>query len=127
MEPNGVQIPAVRTERMDITAPLPVPIDELDTELEGPLGTTDKVIFIETEQRVECADGRNGCLADAYCADLIGLDQRHRYTGILDHSRERGSTHPTGRTAADNDYFSDRAACSRFGGCPHIKCQPQHS
>src|SRR5882724_81041 len=63
MEPNGVQIPAVHTERMDITAPLPVPVDELDTELEGPLGTTDEVIFIETEQCVECADGRNGCLA----------------------------------------------------------------
>ena len=39
MEPHALQIQAVTAERMNVAASLPIPVHELDAELERALGT----------------------------------------------------------------------------------------
>jgi hypothetical protein len=77
MELDGVQIQTIGSKGMNVTASLPIPIDELDAELERPLRIADKVVLIETQQRVERTDRRDGRFANTHRTDFIGLDQRH--------------------------------------------------
>ena len=89
-------------EAVDIRGARPLPVDELDAELEAALGLAHELGFIDAEQIVEGLDVRHGGFADANGAELLGFDQLHIEAGTK-HAGERGGRHPAGGSAADDD------------------------
>src|SRR5205085_11747593 len=76
VEGDALQVLAERPERMEVAVAELAPVHELDAELERRPGLADEIVLVDSDQRVEAEQGRDGGLADADDADLLGLDQR---------------------------------------------------
>ena len=93
---------AEHAKRMQITIADPCPVIEADAELEGRLRTANEIVLVDAEQAVEGENLRNGCLAYADRADLLGFDQRDAAVRLTQHLGQRGRGHPA-RGAAPHD------------------------
>src|SRR5207249_10457615 len=93
-------------EAVDIEVPELCPVDELDAELEGALGSCEKLVLVELERGVVVLDGRDGRLADTDRGDLVRLDEADAY-GALQELREERRSHPARSSAPHNDDILD--------------------
>ena len=104
MEGHQAQVaPAHRAEGVVVAMAGSQPIDEFDAELEGALGLADEIVFVEAERAVEQADLRDGGLAHADDADLVGFDQADRYAAPEQLGQRRAGHPARGATAHDHD------------------------
>src|SRR6185503_16844803 len=103
VELHGLDVDAKFAEGMQVAVPEARPVHELDAELERALGLADEIVLVEAEHRVEGVDGRNGGLAHADAAYLLGLYQTDAARTRTKRARKCRRRHPAGRTAADDD------------------------
>ena len=75
MEGNRFDRHAEHAEWMQITVTDSCPVIKADAELEGGLRAANEIVLVDAEQAVEGENLRNGCLAYADRADLLGLHQ----------------------------------------------------
>ena len=102
MKRHQPQIAADAAEAVDVSvADLP-PVVELDAELEGTLGLTNELRFVDFEQAVELRKRRNRRLAHPDGPNFFGLNERD-FDSAAKGLRDCRGAHPTGRAAADND------------------------
>jgi len=88
-------------EGVEVVIPHLQPVAEMDAELVAAMGGAQELRLVDADQLVVVADGREGCLADADDADLLGLDDLDRDPALQPRD-QRGSRHPTGAAPADN-------------------------
>ena len=93
-------------EAVDIEVPELCPVDELDAELEGALGSCEKLVLVELERGVVVLDGRDGRLADTDRGDLVRLDEADAY-GALQELRKERRGHPARSSAPHDDDILD--------------------
>src|SRR5690348_70387 len=85
---------------MDVAIADPPPIAELDTELDGRLGSLHELGLADAQRVVEIADVGKRRLAHADGADFVGFDQADRDCLTLELVRERRGCHPAGGSSA---------------------------
>src|SRR5438132_3145353 len=85
----------------------PLPIDELDPELEGRLRLADELVLIDAKNTIECPDRRNGRFSDAHNSDFLGFDENDLAWLVLGRDTQCCGGHPAGRSAADDHDFSN--------------------
>ena len=75
MQPQPFQVAADDAEAVDVAGADPVPIDELDAQLEAALGAAQEIVLVQADQAVEGLDRGNGGLAHADRSDRLGFDK----------------------------------------------------
>src|SRR5687767_6372197 len=88
---------------MEITVANTAPVLEQDAQLERSGGGAHEFLLVDAKQAVKRTDGRNRGFADAYRADLFGLDQHH-VEDAVELVSQCGCRHPScGATSRDHD------------------------
>src|SRR5882757_1717571 len=90
-------------EGVDVTITWPVPIAELNPQLERRTGLAHELRLVDPEHVVESLDVWQRRLPDADSPNLIGFDERNVVVLRPELMPQPGSGHPPGRAAADND------------------------
>ena len=75
MTRQGPKITANHAKAMNIGFADGAPIDEFNAELEGALGLTQKIVFVNLECLIEFLDRGDGRFADTDGRDFIRLDE----------------------------------------------------
>ena len=106
LDPEHVE--PIESERMDVAVTDACPIAKFDPELVGRVRRANEIVLVESEERVEEIDLRDGRFADADRSDLLGFHQldreiRHRAEDL----RQCRCRHPPGGAAADDDDLAD--------------------
>jgi hypothetical protein len=102
LEAGGPVVGAGQAEGVDIVLAARAPALEADAQLEGGVGGGHEFLLADVEQAVEVDQARDGRLAYAHGADLVGFDQGD-VEHLAERARERRRGHPAGRAAAGDD------------------------
>jgi hypothetical protein len=105
---------ARQAEGMEVVLADVAPVLELDAELEGGLRGGHELLLVDAQQLVVGEQRRDGGLADADGADLVGLDEPD-VERLAEHLGQQGGDHPAGGAAPGDDDAADGLGAQRRG------------
>src|SRR5690606_18502969 len=113
VERDAVEVVAEEPERVDVAVAEPSPVDELDAELDRPLGRAQELVLVEVEHGVEVDDRRDRRFAHSDRADRVRFDQRDSPAAVVEEARKRRRGHPSRGSPADDDDAADIPVAAR--------------